>query len=89
MFHRFISWLRIVGTAVAKVAAVGVLLLASRLAAAEIWCSGTVNTIYIDSDGAVVVQPSYHASYTQVCNVHGTWQGVSSEICFTWYSAHC
>lgn len=56
-------------------------------AADVIYCQGTVTTVYIDSYGAVIFQPSYRADYTQVCNVHGTWQGVSSETCFAWFSA--
>ncbi len=55
--------------------------------AADIFCNGTVSAVYVSSDGSVVFSGSYRNDYTQACNVHGIWQGITSETCFTWYSA--
>lgn len=52
--------------------------------AANIFCSGSVDTLYVSSTGDVIFRPSYRNDYTEVCNVHGTWQDVSTETCFTW-----
>lgn len=51
------------------------------------WCTGTVESVYIDSTGGVTFQASYRNDYTRACNVHGTWGGISTETCMTWYSA--
>jgi hypothetical protein len=60
---------------------------ATPASANPIWCQGTVTSVYVSDAGDVIFQPSYRVDYTQVCNLHGTWKGVSSETCFSWYSA--
>ena len=68
-------------------AAILLLTLSFGASANTIYCSGTVNSVYIGNDGAVVFSASYRSHYTQVCIVHGSWQSISTEICVTWYSA--
>lgn len=55
-------------------------------AAGTIYCQGTVTSLYVGASGEVIFQPSYRADYTQVCNLNGSWQGVTTEICYAWYS---
>ena len=68
-------------------AAILLLTLSFGASANTIYCSGTVNSVYIGNDGAVVFSASYRSHYTQVCSVHGSWHSISTEICVTWYSA--
>jgi hypothetical protein len=54
--------------------------------AAPLWCTGTLNAIYIDSTGGFYVSGTWRQDYTQICNLRQTWNGVSSDICLLWYS---
>lgn len=54
--------------------------------AATIYCGGTVVSLYVSDAGEVVFQPSYRSDYTQVCSLSGSWQDVSTETCYAWYS---
>jgi hypothetical protein len=60
--------------------------LAVPASAGTIYCEGSVVSVYVSSSGEVVFQPSYRADYTEVCNLDGSWQGISTEICYSWYS---
>ena len=55
-------------------------------AAGNIYCQGSVVSVYVSSTGDVIFQGSYRANYTEVCNLHGTWHGISTESCYAWYS---
>ena len=54
--------------------------------ATTIYCQGSVVSVYVSEAGEVVFQPSYRADYTQVCSLSGSWEGVSTETCYAWYS---
>jgi hypothetical protein len=55
-------------------------------AMATIYCQGNVVNLYVSQSGDVIFQPTYRNDYTQVCNLHGGWQGITTETCFAWYS---
>jgi len=54
--------------------------------AGNIYCLGSVVNLYVSSSGDVIFQASYRSDYTEVCNLHGSWQGISTETCYAWYS---
>lgn len=67
---------------------IGVLAIGMSFAASagNIYCQGTVVSVYVSSSGDVIFQGSYRGDYTEVCNLHGSWQGISTETCYAWYS---
>lgn len=69
-------------------ALVGILAIGSCFSATagNIYCEGSVGGLYVTNTGDVVFNGSYHTNYTQVCNLHGSWQGITTETCYAWYS---
>lgn len=67
---------------------IGVLAIGMSFAASagNIYCQGTVTSVYVSQAGDVIFQASYRADYTEVCNLHGAWKGISTETCYAWYS---
>ena len=67
---------------------IGVLAIGASFSAAagNIYCQGTVVSVYVSASGDVIFQGSYRADYTEVCNLHGTYGVVSTETCYAWYS---
>lgn len=51
------------------------------------WCTGTVNAVYLTSDGSVVIEGSWRGDYTEMCNDQGTFGGVDQVTCLSWYAA--
>lgn len=52
---------------------------------ANLWCVGTLANLWIDEAGTVFVQPSWHVSYVQLCNVNqNTANGVTPIVCMSW-----
>lgn len=54
--------------------------------AGNIYCEGNIVNLYVSSAGDVIFQADYRADYTEVCNLHGSWQGIDTETCYAWYS---
>lgn len=59
----------------------------SGTATASIWCSGTINAVYLASDGSVVINGSWRGDYTEICNEQGTFGGIDQPTCLAWYAA--
>ena len=54
--------------------------------AAPQWCTGTVTNLWVYSNGAVYVKPSYRADYTQICNMNAETNGISVTTCVAWFA---
>lgn len=52
--------------------------------AADLTCTGTIDSSFMTSDGSVVIRGSWRSDYTQVCSVTTTWNGVPPDVCAGW-----
>ena len=59
----------------------------ARTATATTWCTGTVQAVYLASDGAVVIEGSWRGDFTEICNEQGTFGGIDQPRCLAWYAA--
>jgi hypothetical protein len=57
----------------------------TRIAAADIYCTGTVQYVLLYGDGTVSLVGSWRGDYTVLCNTNGTWGNIATEICLAWY----
>jgi hypothetical protein len=53
----------------------------------QLWCQGTIQSVLMYSDGRVMIVGSWRQDYTQVCTTQGSWGGISTETCLSWYGA--
>lgn len=58
--------------------------LASSATAASQWCTGTVLSSWIQSDGNVYINSSWLQNHTQICNLKTDWKGVPADVCVGW-----
>lgn len=68
-------------------AAAFVALMLPSPASAAALCVGTVPHVYVYANGGVHIIGSWRNSLTQICNVKEEWKGISTQTCFTWFSA--
>jgi hypothetical protein len=54
--------------------------------AATIYCSGTLDAVYVTNDGQFVLRGTWRNDYTMICNLRQTWTGVAPETCAFWYA---
>lgn len=54
--------------------------------AVNLWCTGTVTRMYVDSTSRMYILPSYHASYNMICDLDSTWKGITPELCKSWFA---
>ena len=54
--------------------------------AANIWCSGTLASVYVTNDGQFLLNGSWRNDFTMICHLHQTWNGVAPETCTFWYA---
>lgn len=59
-------------------------ILTPSVANAAASCSGTVDGIYTNNVGDVIINGSWRTGWTAICNVKQERLGISTEICFTW-----
>src|ERR1700710_96690 len=53
----------------------------------QLWCQGTIQAVLMYSDGRVMIVGSWRQDYTQMCTTQGSWGGISTETCLSWYGA--
>jgi hypothetical protein len=51
-----------------------------------IWCTGTISHLWVDNAGIVYVLPSWRQDHTAICVINGTWNGITAELCRSWYA---
>lgn len=51
-----------------------------------VWCSSTVNSVYVSIDGSVIMRAIYRNDYTKICSILDSWKGVDPAVCTLWYS---
>ena len=54
--------------------------------AAPQWCYGTINNLWVDSQGSMFAMPSWRGDYVMFCNVNQSTGSVSPTTCMTWMS---
>lgn len=55
-------------------------------AQADQWCYGQIKSIYMTDSGNVLVVTTFNPSWLQICHLQTTWNGVTPEICKSWYA---
>ena len=50
------------------------------------WCSGTITGTYIWKDGSLYINGSWRGTWTRICNLQTTLDGVTPEVCKAWMS---
>lgn len=60
------------------------LCLSAGVARADVYCTGPVSEYLVMSDGTLMVNGSWRNGWTALCNTHGTWRGITTEVCFSW-----
>lgn len=53
--------------------------------AGNIWCSGTISNLYIDSGKNVIIKGSWRNEYTRICKTDGSF-GADTVTCSLWTS---
>jgi len=62
------------------------LLAASAALANPLYCAGTVTAVYMSADGSVVIDGSWRNDYTQICSDQGTFGGIDTTTCLSWFA---
>lgn len=68
-----------------KIIALG-LLFASSSVLAGYQCKGTVENVYVHSNGYVVANISYRKDNMYICNITNDWKGVNRDSCKLMFS---
>lgn len=66
--------------------ATALMLGASASIASPLWCAGTLMAIYMTSDGSVEIKGTWRNEYTQICSDQGTFGGIDSVTCLSWFA---
>lgn len=70
-----------------KIVSLGLCLLSFQISAAEnIWCSGKLGGVYINSSGEVTIKGSWNPTWTSICNIKNPSSGVDVTTCSLWAS---
>ncbi len=62
------------------------LLLAPVVSNAVTHCTGRVEDALLYADGTVNILGAWRGDFTVICNTHGTFGGISAEVCLSWYA---
>lgn len=55
------------------------------VSAANMWCTGTISNIYVDSSKNVMIRGDWRNDYTRICRTDGS-AGVDTVTCSLWVS---
>jgi hypothetical protein len=70
-----------------RLAAGAALSIVGAVTQAAIHCEGLVTYAFLYADGNLNVLGAWRGDYTVLCNVNGTRNGISPEICLSWYAS--
>ena len=54
--------------------------------ATNLWCTGVVKGMYVDSSQAVFALGEWNTNWSMVCSLSTTWKGISPDLCKTWFA---
>jgi len=63
-----------------------IVLISAGASAGQNWCSGTIQHLYLNHDGALVIHGSWRGTHTEICNINEDRLGVTPEVCKGWLS---
>jgi len=66
--------------------AVLALLLSQPVLAVNLWCTGSVSRVYVDSASRMYIMASWKSSYSMICDLDTTWNGITPELCKSWFA---
>ena len=52
----------------------------------SLFCRGTVEQMYVTDSSQVLIEGSWHTSWTMICDLDSTWNGITAELCKTWFA---
>jgi hypothetical protein len=55
-------------------------------AAENIWCSGKLEGVYINSSGEVTIKGNWNSNWTSICNTKNPNAGIDLATCSLWAS---
>ena len=61
-------------------------LLGANAHATTFTCQGQISRSIIYGNGNLMIVASWRGSYTQLCNIHQEWLGISAEVCRSWHA---
>lgn len=61
--------------------------LVSAPALADITCVSATAKALSYASGMVLIEPNFRGDFIEICNLNQTWNGVSPETCFSWFSS--
>jgi len=64
----------------------GILLVFPGLASVNFYCSGKLTNVYVSRSGNLVIRGDWRSDYTQLCNLDGKINNISSITCSMWSS---
>jgi len=67
-------------------AIVTLLMVAQPALAVNLWCTGTISRVYVNTNGQAFIRSSWRSGYTMICDLNGTWKGVTQDVCKTWFA---
>ena len=50
------------------------------------YCQGMIRETFTDHEGSVYIFGDWRQSYTKICNLNNTWDGIPTQTCFAWFS---
>lgn len=54
---------------------------------ADITCVSPAAKALSYASGMVLIEPNFRGDFIEICNLNQTWNGVSPETCFSWFSS--
>jgi hypothetical protein len=61
-------------------------LIAGGATADPLYCSGTIDNLYVEANGELTIRPSYHSNYTGICNILTPRFGIEPQLCVMWFA---
>lgn len=56
----------------------------SQPAAANAYCTGTISTSWVSSNGNVYILGSWRGDHTMICSIKAEWNGITPDVCAAW-----
>ena len=53
---------------------------------ADAYCVGLLNEALTYNDGGVMIYSQWRNDWTHICNLNTTWNSISPQTCFAWFS---
>lgn len=59
-------------------------MMSAQPANANVWCTGTIDSVVVNAQGVVFAKGSWRNEFTQICSVSSAWGAIQPNTCVTW-----